>query len=87
MNDKTEEANGLSHEGALNELARVWDMLHAERKVIKELKSELEIVPELLALLDLIDTQDDAALADGRFDILEKYGDVIFTGEGTSIKQ
>lgn len=39
------------------------------------------LVSELLSLLDLIEASDDATLADGRFEILERYGDVIFTGQ------
>ena len=40
-----------------------------------------ELISELLSLLDLIEVRDDATLAGGRFEILERHGHVVFTGE------
>jgi len=42
------EDNGLSHEGALSELKRVWDMLHVERKTGADLRQQLAEAKERL---------------------------------------
>ena len=44
-----------------------------------ELSEAEEFIRELLSLLDQIEIEDDATLASGRFDIIEKYGEVIFS--------
>jgi len=46
-----------------------------------------EAIGELLSLLDLIEFEDDASLAQGRFDIMEKYGTVTFGVETSTTKQ
>jgi quercetin dioxygenase-like cupin family protein len=58
-----------------------------EDAVSKVMNEKQSLASKLLALLDLIEIQNDAGLASGRFDILEEYGEVEFGAEVSGRKQ
>ena len=60
---------------------------HQIQDLTEDAVKQDDLIQKLLALLDLIDVQDDASLTKGRFDILLEYGEIIFGEEVSGRKQ